>query len=169
MAHELIEKWRFPAQAETEADKEKRLLEFSKAMDAASFWVEVEELEAGKLGLIKSTAESIDTPFFQVYIGEEKGIKPPVLQSSLVPFRKVAGDALLNIASTGEIGLLLVDSRNQEQIYLEYVTVYALAALSRLHSGKAPVRKQSASKLPVMIVAALFAFVIAGIVMHFVQ
>ncbi len=27
-------------------------------MDAASFWVEVEELEAGKLGLIKSNAES---------------------------------------------------------------------------------------------------------------
>ncbi|KWW00875.1 hypothetical protein [Escherichia fergusonii] len=169
MAHELIEKWRFPAQAETEADKEKHLLEFSKAMDAASFWVEVEELEAGKLGLIKSTAESIDTPFFQVYIGEEKGRKPPALQSSLVPFREAAGDALLNIASTGEIGLLLVDSRNQEQIYLEYVTVYALAALCRMHSGKASVQKQSASKLPVMIFAALFAFVIAGIVMHFVQ
>ncbi|HEB1149941.1 TPA: hypothetical protein RY462_002179 [Escherichia albertii] len=106
MAHELIEKWSFPAQAETEEEKEKRLLEFWKAMDAASFWVEVEELEAGKLGLIKSNAESIDTPFFQVYIGEEKGIKPPVLQSSLVPFREAAGDALLNIASTGEVGCL---------------------------------------------------------------
>ncbi|BAT45439.1 hypothetical protein PS042_01360 [Escherichia albertii] len=169
MAHELIEKWSFPAQAETEEEKEKRLLEFWKAMDAASFWVEVEELEAGKLGLIKSNAESIDTPFFQVYIGEEKGIKPPVLQSSLVPFREAAGDALLNIASTGEVGLLLVDSRNQEQIYLEYVTVYALAALSRMHSGMAPLQKLSASKLPVMIAAALFSFVIVGIVMHFVR
>ncbi|EGO8358980.1 hypothetical protein EYW98_05595 [Escherichia coli] len=164
MAHGLIEKWRFPAHAETDEEKEKRLFEFWKAMDAASFWVEVEELEAGKLGLIKSTAESIDTPFFLAYIGE-----PPALQSSLVPFREAAGDALLNIASTAEVGLLLVDSRNQEQIYLEYVTVYVLAALCRMHSGKAPVQKQSTSKLPVMIFAALFAFVIAGIVMHFVQ
>ena len=169
MSHELIEKWRSPAQAATEEEKEKRLFEFWKAIDAASFWLEVEELEGGKLGLIKSTAESIDTPFFLAYLGEEKGIKPPALQRSLVPIREAAGDALLNIASTGEIGLLLVDSRNQEQIYLEYVTVYALAALSRMHSGKAPVLKQNTSKLPVMIVAALFAFVVAGIVMHFVQ